>query len=444
MKQLRIFLIVSLAVFIGFFSAITIAQNNITKKPEQPPKVQYQSDFINEIINKVKTDYVDEKDNNQLIEAAASGILSSLDPHSSFLNNEDLKELTVHTKGEFGGIGIEISSEMSVTKVVSPIDDTPAFKAGIQAGDYIIRVDGISTQGLRIDEVVKKIRGKPNTTVKLTIYRKGEPAPIEKSVVRKIIKINPVKSNLFKDVAYIKISSFSEKTSVAVAQELQKITAKATIKGLVLDLRNNPGGLLDQSIEVADLFLDRDNKIVSIKGRDKTKITEYIDSTNQSIIAKLPIAVLINEGSASASEIVAGALQDNKRAVVMGAKSFGKGSVQSLIPINNNTAAIKLTTSLYYTPSGRSIQASGIEPDIELTQATIEKAKQSLDKESEASLKGHIEVGIKDSLDKTAKNTEQKVVDDNLELKDYQLARAIDLIRGISLSKAIFDNVGKQ
>jgi carboxyl-terminal processing protease len=353
--------------------------------------------------------------------------------------------MNVHTKGEFGGIGIEISSEMSVTKVVSAIDDTPAFKAGINSGDYIIRIDDISTQGLRIDEVVKKIRGKPNTSVKLTIYRKGEAVPLEKIIVRKIIKINPVKSNLFKDVAYIKINSFSEKTTEGIIREFANIQKKLdkniSLKGLVLDLRNNPGGLLDQSAEVADLFLPKNAKIVSIKGRDQSKIIEFIDDKPETLFPNLPIAVLINEGSASASEIVAGALQDNKRAVIMGSKSFGKGSVQSLIALSDNSSAIKLTTALYYTPSGRSIQASGIEPDIELESATIEKSKQILPKDSEADLKGHLEVEINQNLNKTAKQQDKKITDNNLEIyqKDYQLGRAIDLIRGVSLSKAIFN-----
>ena len=445
MKNLKIFAIVTLSVFVVFFSAISIAENSLLKTKSQPvSNKKYSADFLNEIVNKVKNEYVEEKTDSQLIEAAASGILSSLDPHSSFLNEEDLKEINVHTKGEFGGIGIEISSEMSVTKVVSAIEDTPAFKAGINSGDYVIRVDDVSTQGLRIDEVVKKIRGKPNTSVKLTIYRKGETAPIEKTILRKIIKINPVKSNLFKDVAYIKINSFSEKTTDAVIKEFANIQKKldktVSLRGLVLDLRNNPGGLLDQSAEVADLFLPKGAKIVSIKGRDKTKIIEFIDDKPETLLPNLPIAVLINEGSASASEIVAGALQDNKRAIIMGSKSFGKGSVQSLIPLQNNSSAIKITTSLYYTPSGRSIQASGIEPDIELEIATIEKQKQNLPKDSEADLKGHIEVEINQNINKTAKNQDKKLLDSNLEIyqKDYQLGRAIDLIRGVSLSKAIF------
>ena len=447
MKNLKIFAIVALSVFVGFFSAISIAENSLLKTDQkQVVNKKYSTDFLNEVVNKVKTEYVEEKTDTQLIEAAASGVLSSLDPHSSFLNQEDLKEMNVHTKGEFGGIGIEISSEMSVTKVVSAIEDTPAFKAGINSGDYIIRVDDISTQGLRIDEVVKKIRGKPNTNVKLTIYRKGEVVPLEKNIVRKIIKINPLKSNLFKDVAYIKINSFSEKTAEGVMKEFANIKKKLDknidLKGLVLDLRNNPGGLLDQSAEVADLFLPKNAKIVSIKGRDRSKITEFIDDKPETLFPNLPIAVLINEGSASASEIVAGALQDNKRAVIMGSKSFGKGSVQSLITLSDHSSAIKLTTALYYTPSGRSIQASGIEPDIELESATtIEKSKQILPKDSEADLKGHLEVEINQNLNKTAKNKDKKIADNNLEIyqKDYQLGRAIDLIRGVSLSKTIFN-----
>jgi carboxyl-terminal processing protease len=365
MKNLKLTAIVFASVFVGFFSAISFAQIQAVSSKPSVDKTKYSDDFLSQILERVKKDYVEEKSESQLVEAAASGILSSHDPHSSFLNVEDLKEMSIHTKGEFGGVGIEITTEMSVAKVVSAIEDTPAYRADIKSGDYIVRIDGKSTYSMKIDEIVKKIRGKANTPVKLTIYRKDEKDPLEKTVMRRIIKIKPIKSTKFGDVAYIKITNFSEKAFADLQTELKKLKnqiGEKNLKGLVLDLRNNPGGLLDQAIEVSAGFLDKDQIVVSIKGRAGI-LKEFKVEKKQELIANLPIVVLINEGSASASEIVAGALQDHKRAVIMGSKSFGKGSVQTVIPLDDNQGALKMTTALYYTPSGRSIQAMGIEPE---------------------------------------------------------------------------------
>lgn len=440
MKNLKLTIIVFVSVFAGFFSAISFAQmQDVSSKST---KNKYSEDLLNQVLEHVKKDYVEEKTQDQLIEAAASGILSSLDPHSSFLNAEDLKEMSIHTKGEFGGVGIEITTDMAVAKVVSAIEDTPAYRAGIKSGDYIVRIDGKSTYSMKIDEIVKKIRGKVNSPVKLTIYRKGEKEPLEKTIIRRVIKIKPIKSNRFKDVAYIKITNFSEKAFSDLQVELKKLKSQIgekNLKGLVLDLRNNPGGLLDQAIEVSAGFLDKEKVVVSVKGKAGI-LKEFQTENDQFLIPNLPMVVLINEGSASASEIVAGALQDHKRAVIMGSKSFGKGSVQTVIPLENNNGALKMTTALYYTPSGRSIQAMGIEPDIELSQASIEKQK-DLERDSEADLKGHIEVQIQDSIEKTAKSSKEKnkIIDENIDIyqKDYQLARALDLIRGIGLYNSI-------
>lgn len=440
MKNLKLAIIVFVSIFAGFFSAISFAQMQVASS--KSIKNKYSEDLLNQVLERVKKDYVDEKSQDQLIEAAASGVLSSLDPHSSFLNAEDLKEMSIHTKGEFGGVGIEITTDMSVAKVVSAIEDTPAYRAGIKSGDYIVRIDGKSTYSMKIDEIVKKIRGKVNSPVKLTIYRKGEKEPLEKTIIRRIIKIKPIKSNRFNDVAYIKITNFSERTFIDLQTELKKLKTQIgekNLKGLVLDLRNNPGGLLDQAIEVSAGFLDKEKVVVSVKGKAGI-LKEFQTENDQFLIPNLPMVVLINEGSASASEIVAGALQDHKRAVIMGSKSFGKGSVQTIIPLENNQGALKMTTALYYTPSGRSIQATGIEPDIELSQASIEKQK-NLDRDSEADLKGHIEIKIQDSIEKTAKNSKEKtkIADENIDIyqKDYQLARALDLIRGIGLYNSI-------
>lgn len=436
MKNFRIFALVATAVFIGFFSATSISQIEI-KKLKFDDKNEDQKGFIEEIISRVKQDYVDEKTDKQLSEAAASGILTSLDPHSSYLNEEALKEMQVQTKGEFGGLGIEITLDLSVVKVVAAIEDTPAFSAGVKSGDYITKVDGKNVIGLSIDEVVKKLRGKPNTKVKITILRKGEKAPIEKTITRKIIKVKAVKSAKFNDVIYVKINSFSEQAHsglVAALTKLKKEIGEKNLKGFVLDLRNNPGGLLDQAISVSDEFLDKSKVIVSIKGRNNAEAKEFIDLADEKLIPHVPIVVLIDEGSASASEIVAGALQDHRRAIIVGVKSFGKGSVQTIIPLEKNRGALRMTTSLYYTPNGTSIQAHGIEPNIIITNAKIESLSKD-EKDSEADLKGHIEVQLQEAIDEAKK---AQIGDDNLALyeKDYQLARAVDLIRGIKVYQA--------
>jgi carboxyl-terminal processing protease len=437
MKNVKISAIVIVSTFVGFFSAISISQIQIKPlKIEDSGSLESQKEFLEEVIARVKKDYVDEKTDRQLSEAAADGILTSLDPHSSYLNEESLKEMQVQTKGEFGGVGIEITMEMSVVKVIAAIEDTPAFKVGIKSGDYITKIEGKSVIGLKIEDVVKKLRGKPGTDVKVTILRKGEKAPLEKLITRQIIKVKAVKSAQFGDVAYVKINTFSEQAASGVTSELESLKKKIgeeKLKGLVLDLRGNPGGLLDQAVKVSDLFLNKDAEIVSIKGR-ATDEKHYKDSSNETLVPNLPIVVLINEGSASASEIVSGALQDHKRGVIMGTKSFGKGSVQTVIPLEKNRGALRLTTALYYTPSGKSIQAQGIVPDIEVTNAKIEKTKET-DRDSEADLKGHIEVQIQELVQEAKKENKEDV---SLEIydQDYQLARALDLIRGINAYKA--------
>ncbi len=434
MKNFKLFLIVSIGVFVGFVSAFSFSQINIKPIKVDEKITKKNKDFIDQIIKKVKNDYVDEKTDDQLAEAAASGILSSLDPHSSYLNEDALKEIGVQTKGEFGGLGIEITNELTVTKVISAIEDTPAFRAGIKTGDYIIKINDKNSIGLSIEEVVKKLRGRPGTSVKITILRKGEKEPLVKNLIRQVIKVKAVKSAQFNDVAYVKINTFSQQASSGLEAEIKKLKNKIgekNLKGLVLDLRNNPGGLLDQAIKVSDIFLPKNSLIVSIKGR-AIEERKYLDLIDEQLIANLPVVVLINEGSASASEIVAGALQDNKRAVIMGVKSFGKGSVQSVIPLENNQGALRLTTSLYYTPSGKSIQAQGIEPNIVLNDAKIEKQIDKIEKDSEADLQGHIKVQLQQAIEDSKK---EQVNDDNQAIyaQDYQLARAIDLIRGIGV-----------
>ncbi len=431
MNKIKIFFVIAFSIVVGFFSAFSLSQ--IQLKPlELKNNSDNQKSFFEDVVSKVKKEYVDEKTDKELYEASANGLLKALDPHSSYLSKDDFKEMQVQTKGEFGGLGIEITMEHQLVKIISAIDETPAALAGVKSGDYISRIDDKTVIGLTIEDVVKKLRGKPNTEVKITILRKGEKAPIEKSIKRDIIKVKAVKSMKFNDIVYVKINTFSQQASSGLMKSLKSTISEIgeeKTKGIILDLRNNPGGLLDEAVKVSEIFLDKNQTIVSIRGRDKQKEIFYKDDKNQDLVANFPIVVLVNAGSASASEIVAGALQDNQRAIIMGEKSFGKGSVQTVIPLEKNNGAIRLTTALYYTPSGKSIQAYGIEPDIIAEDAKIEKNGDSKH-ESEADLEGHIEVQIKKEHLDAKKNQLQ---DDNFELyaKDYQLARAIDLIRGI-------------
>lgn len=448
MKSVKIFSIVTLATFIGFISATSLSQikikkleidDNMSQIPINHDEVYNSGRFLSEIIARVKQDYVEEKSDESIHQSAAQGILSSLDPHSGYLNPEDLKEMQTQTKGEFGGLGIEITSELKAVKVITALDDTPAQRAGIKTGDYIIKVDNENIVGLTITESVKKLRGEPGSKVKVTILREGEKEPIVKELVREIIQVKAVKSKIFNDVMYIKINTFSQQAYTGLKKEITRMKEeiakdKKSVRGLVLDLRNNPGGLLNEAIKVSDAFLDKDKLIVSIKGRNEETQNEYYDQADETLIKNLPIAVIVNEGSASASEIVAGALQDHNRAVIMGVKSFGKGSVQTVIPIEDGElGAIRLTTALYYTPSGKSIQAHGIEPNIEVKTAKLEVLdSKDLLSSTESDLKGHIEVQINEAL----KESGEEIIDDeNISFynKDYQLARAIDLIRGLSV-----------
>ncbi len=447
MRNLKIFIIVIIGTFIGFLSSTSLSQikikqlevdENLGKIDDNDPEYA-NGRFLAEIILRVKKDYVDEKDDKYIHQAAASGLLSSLDPHSSYLNQENLQEMQTQTKGEFGGLGIEITSEMSAVKVVAALEGTPAQEAGIKTGDFIIKVDDENIVGLSLTDAVKKMRGKPGTKAKITLLRQGEREPLEKIIRREIIKVDAVKSALFNDVLYVKINTFSQQAYSGLEKEINKLKEKlGDIKprGLVLDLRNNPGGLLDEAIKISDAFLDKGKMIVSIKGRSKDSKKEYFDENDESLLKDLPIALLINEGSASASEIVAGALQDNNRAIIMGKKSFGKGSVQTVIPLKEGRlGAIRLTTSLYYTPSGKSIQAHGIEPNIEIETAKLE-IQDNKNVSSESELNGHIEVKLKEALLESKKD--KNIEDDNIKIynEDYQLARAIDLIRGVSVYNA--------
>ncbi|MDQ6970166.1 MAG: S41 family peptidase [Mariprofundus sp.] len=388
------------------------------------------------VMEMVRRAYVENVNDEKLIDGALSGMLSSLDPHSTYMDKEMYKQMTVDTKGEFGGLGIEISAAEGGIRIVSPIEDTPADKAGVKAGDLIIKINEALARDMSLPEAVKLMRGKPKTSIVLTIFRKGTNAPLEIKIVRAIIKVKSVKSDLLAPgYAYLRITQFQERTGSLLKKQLKALRKRADghLTGAVLDLRNNPGGLLNQAIEVSDLFLNKGN-IVSTKSRAGKNLS--FDASRGDALNGLPLIVLINNGSASASEIVAGALQDHHRAVLVGIKSFGKGSVQSVVPLGDGTA-IKVTTALYYTPSGRSIQATGIDPDIEVEQLVIksEKALNSGLSVSERDLKGHLSNGNgKKSARKTVKKSPSNHASDQMQQRlklDTQLQRALDLLKGL-------------
>ena len=386
--------------------------------------------LFGDVFERVKKSYVEEVSDEELVSSAINGMLTSLDPHSSFLPEDNFEKMQVETSGKFGGLGVEITIESGFVKVVSPIDDTPAYKAGLQSGDYIISADEESLVGFTINEAVEKLRGPIGSEIIISIQR-GQEEPFDVSIIRDEIKIQSVRSEIFNDVGYIRISKFSEQTHPGLTQAVKDLndSAKTELKGYVLDLRNNPGGLLSQSIKVSDAFLEK-GKIVSTRGRNNSDIS-HAYAREGDIIEGKPLVVLINSGSASASEIVAGALKDHKRAVVMGTRSFGKGSVQSVISMPGH-GAIRLTTARYYTPSGISIQSKGITPDIEVELARIEELDGGIIREED--LKGALDVTEEtDNEEIEAEEPKQSEI-------DFQLARAIDLIHGIS----IFNNISAE
>jgi carboxyl-terminal processing protease len=346
--------------------------------------------IFGDIFERVRAQYVTPPDDKSLVENAINGMLTSLDPHSSYMNAEAAQDMRVQTKGEFGGLGIEVTMENDLVKVITPIDDTPAAKAGVMAGDFIAKIDGEEVRGLTLNDAVQKMRGPVSTPITLTILREGADKPLEIKVVRDIIKVKAVKFRVENDIGYMKITSFTEKTYddlESAIQTIKKQVPKDKLKGYVLDLRLNPGGLLDQAVSVSDAFLDR-GEIVSTRGRDPKDVTRFDAKAGDDIDGK-PLIVLINGGSASASEIVAGALQDLRRATVVGTQSFGKGSVQTIIPLGEN-GALRLTTALYYTPSGKSIQGKGITPDIKVDQPVPAEMQGRDLTRGESDLKGHI------------------------------------------------------
>lgn len=382
--------------------------------------------LFGDVFDKVRADYVEKPDEQKLVESAINGMLTSLDPHSSYLDAKGFKDMRTQTEGKFGGLGIEVTQEDGLVKVVTPIDDTPASKAGVMSGDLIFAIDDDNVQGLTLNQAVDKMRGQINTSVKLTILRGKDREKIEVKLTRAEIHIKSVRSHKEdEDIGYIRISQFNEETSDGLRTAIQKFQQEMPgdkLKGYIVDLRNNPGGLLDQSIQVVNSFIDH-GEIVSTRGRTADETQRYNARAAGDISRGKPVVVLINGGSASASEIVAGALQDHKRATILGTRSFGKGSVQTIIPLGGANGALRLTTARYYTPSGRSIQAKGIDPDINLLQDVPDELKGKDDTKGEASLKGHLKNG------EDEKSGSQAYVPPDPK-KDKQLIAAVEILHG--------------
>lgn len=397
-------------------------------------------DLFGEVFERIRNDYVEETEDEELLEAAIQGMLRNLDPHSTFLNQKNFQSIRQQTRGEFGGLGIEVTlDETGFVRVVAPIDDTPAFRAGIQAGDLITELDGVAVQGMTLSEAVERMRGEVGSDIILTILRKDED-PFETTVTRDRIKVRSVRHRMEGDIGYLRISSFTGQTQSGLEKSIASIKEEAGdgLKGFILDLRSNPGGLLDQAISVSDTFLEK-GEVVSTRGRNIDDAQRY-HATPGDQIDGMPMIVLINGGSASASEIVAGALQDHGRAIILGTQSFGKGSVQTIVPLSRAGTAIKLTTQRYYTPSGRSIQQKGITPDIIVERARVELLESGGGR-SEADLRGALTndqdgAGNDDAASGPDETADDADVDETIEssnLQDYQLARALDLLQGIAL-----------
>ena len=400
-------------------------------KTEEDKNVYKYLQLFGEAFEQIKNNYVEDVTSKDLIESAIEGMLSSLDPHSTYLNYDELNELKVQTKGEFGGLGIEVTLENGFVKVIAPIDDTPADKAGIKSGDLITHLDDEPVLGMTLSEAVTIMRGKVGSKIKLTINR-NENENLQIFITRAIIQLKAVKARVENNIGYIRVSSFNQKVDRQIINSIKDFKKEKLI-GYVLDLRNNPGGLLDQAVNVTDIFLEK-GEIVSTRGRNGKQGSRY-NAVKNDLTGGLPLIVLINQGSASASEIVAGALQDHKRAIIMGTKSFGKGSVQTIIP-SGDDVALKLTTAKYYTPLGRSIQKTGIDPDILVEQVELKKVD-GLSTRKESDLRGAIENDQENSSKTDDKSTSKK---DEDKVDDYQLTRAFDLILAINLMNKTSSN----
>ncbi|HEX2136120.1 MAG TPA: S41 family peptidase [Microvirga sp.] len=427
MRKLSILL---LGAVVGAGGATAVSQTSLlssTSAIAASAETYRQLSLFGDVFEKVRTDYVERPDEAKLVEAAINGMLTSLDPHSSYMDAKSFRDMQVQTRGEFGGLGIEVTMEEGLVKVVTPIDETPAARAGVLANDIITHIDGEPVQGLNLNQAVEKMRGPVNSNVTLTIQRKEAKDPIEVKLTRETIRIRPVRARVEGgDIVVLRVTQFNEQTFENLRTNIDKFAAELgpdKLKGFVVDLRNNPGGLLDQAIMVSDAFLDR-GEIVSTHSRNAEE-TQRFNAKAGDLAKGKPIVVLINGGSASASEIVAGALQDHKRATVMGTRSFGKGSVQTIIPLGGN-GAVRLTTARYYTPAGRSIQAKGIDPDVEVLQEVPEELKGKDETKGEAGLRGHLRNGA----DKEERGGSSAYVPPD-PTKDKQLAAAYEHLRGV-------------
>ena len=439
----RVPLALAAGVLIGASATLTQSVLADRAKPAETLGFKDLQTFV-EILNRVKSDYVEPVEDKTLVENAVRGMLSGLDPHSAYLDKDEFKDMNALTSGKFGGLGIEVQMQNGFVRVVSPIDDTPAAKAGVQPGDLIVKIDETPVKGLSLSDAVDKMRGEPGTKVKLTIVREGAAAPIVLDLKRETISVTSARGKMLDDgLAYLRVSSFTTETASSLDKEFRKLQkeSKTPIKGLVLDLRNNPGGVLDAAVKVSDAFMTQ-GAIVSIKGREAGAKRDF-NATGGDLLEGAPIVVMINGGSASASEIVAGALQDQKRALIVGSRSFGKGSVQTILPLTNE-GAIKLTTARYYTPSGRSIQAEGIEPDVVIRPLKIAKVdgedNGAFDPIKEADLQGSLEnkddKAKQEERAKAHAEAEQKAKDaQKLAEDDYALYESLNLLRGLTLIK---------
>lgn len=441
-KAVKTGIILTVGFFVGVSLTITqgvLAERPETRKEVSLPLAQLQN-FTN-IYAKIKADYVEKVDDKTLLEHAIRGMLSGLDPHSSYLDPEQYQELRIGTTGQFGGLGIQVGMEDGFVKVIAPIDDTPAYRAGLEAGDLIIRLDDKPVKGMTLDDAVKLMRGEPGSDIDLMIVRTGVDKPFKVTITRDIIKVKSVKQRLLEPgYGYVRISNFQSKTGSQLLDAINKITKenKADLKGLILDLRNNPGGVLHAAAEVSDLFLQK-GKIVYTEGRIENSYMEF-NAKPGDVLNGVPLIVLINGGSASASEIVAGALQDHKRGIIVGTKSFGKGSVQTIQELPSG-GAVKMTTARYFTPSGRSIQAEGIKPDIKLERVKITKLDDpAFSSVKEADLSGHLAnptnghgKDTKDDKTKADKSDKKEQDKKPLSSTDYQLYEALNLLKGLSI-----------
>ncbi len=412
-------------------ASITLTQGVFADRASGPASLPLQElQAFAEILSQIKDNYVEPVEDKTLLENAIRGMLEGLDPHSAYLDSEEYGEISISTSGKFGGLGIEVQMYNGLIRVVSPIDDTPASRAGLESGDLIIRIDDKPVKGMTLTEAVRLMRGTPGTKIKLMVMREAEAQPFDVSLTRAIIKVQSVRSRLLEpQYGYLRISTFSGNTANSALAELKKLDkeAKDGLKGLILDLRNNPGGVLTAAVDVSDAFLNS-GAIVSIKGRHDTTQREFTAKPGDALYGK-PLVVLVNEGSASASEIVAGALQDHQRAIIVGRKTFGKGSVQTIVPVRDNSA-IKLTTARYYTPKGRSIQATGIEPDITIRQLQVSKRETSYAPVSEADLANSLK---NENGEAHNGNTEASEVKASLAETDYALYEALNLLKGLSI-----------